>query len=143
MSPTEGQLHKQNRTLTLSRRNSMREPSVRHFNNDSVQCAPSNTYSQSPLPANLCSPSPIPSNPMPTYTRMNYTTSELPVENAQLYRRTIRPYTGAKSDGQLLSKHANVSLNVIAAAERKKRQSQCYSQGSEQEVFSNDFSENN
>ena len=65
---------------------------------------------------------------VPPYSRMNYTQNELPVENSQLYRRPIRPYTGAKSDGQLLTKHANVTLNIIAAAERKKRQSQSYSQ---------------
>ena len=75
-----------------------------------------------------CPPPPdssLPANPPPStsYSRINYNVSELPVENNQLYRRTIRPYTGAKSDGQLLTKHANVTLNVIAAAERKKRQS--------------------
>ena len=44
-------------------------------------------------------------------------------ETAQKSRRPIHPYVGAKSDGQLLNKHAHVTLNVIAAAERKKRQS--------------------
>ena len=133
MPPSEGQLP--HRTLTLTRRNSMREPSVRHFNShDSVQSTPPNNISLYPLPANLSSQSPQPNDPLPSYSRMNYTSSELPVENAQLYRRTIRPYTGAKSDGQLLTKHANVTLNVIAAAERKKRQSQCYSSGQENDL---------
>ena len=53
----------------------------------------------------------------------------LPAENAQLYRRTIKPYLGAKSEGHLLNKHANVSLNIIAAAERKKRQSYVGTEG--------------
>ena len=98
---SEGQ--SQNRVVT--RRNSMREPTSRLYN-----CVDP------------------PNSTVPPYSRMNYTQNELPVENSQLYRRPIRPYTGAKSDGQLLTKHANVTLNIIAAAERKKRQSQSYSQ---------------
>ena len=39
--------------------------------------------------------------------------------------RPLHPYTGAKSDGQLLNKHAAVSLGIIAAADRKKRKSVC------------------
>jgi len=95
-----------NRALTLTRRNSLKEPTSRLF------VANSNDTDSSPNQA--LKP--------PTFSLVNYTQNELPVENAQLYRRTIRPYTGAKSDGQLLNKHANVSLNIIAAAERKKRQ---------------------
>jgi len=95
-----------NRALTLTRRNSLKEPTSRLF------VANSNDTDSSPNQA--LKP--------PTFSLVNYTQNELPVENAQLYRRTIRPYTGAKSEGQLLNKHANVSLNIIAAAERKKRQ---------------------
>eukprot|EP00092_Neocalanus_flemingeri_P000854 GFUD01000911.1.p1 GENE.GFUD01000911.1~~GFUD01000911.1.p1 ORF type:complete len:2354 (+),score=554.15 GFUD01000911.1:527-7588(+) len=97
-----------NRALTLTRRNSLKEPTSRLF------VANSNDTDSSPNP----------DLKTPTFSLVNYTQNELPVENAQLYRRTIRPYTGAKSDGQLLTvnKHANVSLNIIAAAERKKRQ---------------------
>ena len=121
---SEGQF--QNRTsLTLTRRNSLREPTSRLYNSgfDSGPQLSSNPLSPSPLPL-----SPSPNNPT-SYSRINYTTSELPVENAQLYRRQIRPYTGAKSEGHLqaTNQHANVTLNVIAAAERKKRQSQSYS----------------
>ena len=116
---SEGQFPNRS-SLTLTRRNSLREPSSRHFNNhvgtDPVGALPSLS--------NPLSPSPLPQSPLPTYSRINYTSSELPAENAHLYRRQIRPYTGAKSEGQLLNaKHANVTLNVIAAAERKKRQS--------------------
>ena len=118
---------------TVARRNSLREPPTRLqlFNNcvDSV----------APL-------SPPPGPPVPSYSRINYTAGELPVENPGLYRRQIRPYSGAKSEGELLlnNKHANVTLNVIAAAERKKRQSQCYYQpaGSGQDPMSNDMTEN-
>jgi len=46
-------------------------------------------------------------------------------------RRTILPYGGAKSDG-LLNKHAFISCNVIAAAERRKRDS--YSRSSTTEL---------
>ena len=46
-------------------------------------------------------------------------------------RRTILPYGGAKSDGQL-NKHAFISCNVIAAAERRKRDS--YSRSSTTEL---------
>jgi len=95
-----------NRALTLTRRNSLKEPTSRLF------VANSNDTDSSPNQALKT----------PTFSLVNYTQNELPVENAQLYRRTIRPYTGAKSEGQLLNKHANVSLNIIAAAERKKRQ---------------------
>ena len=108
---SEGQ--SQSRVTTLTRRNSMREPTSRDYNRVSPPAAPL------PLPPNTS---------VPPYSRMNYTQSELPVENSQLYRRPIRPYQGAKSDGQLLNKHANVTLNIIAAAERKKRQSQSISQ---------------
>ena len=127
---SEGQSqNKSSLTSSLTRRNSLREPS-RLFNN-SVSCVDS-----LPTSSSL-------SNPPPTtsYSRINYNSSELPVENNQLYRRTIRPYTGAKSDGQLLTKHANVALNVIAAAERKKRQSLLY-QPSEGEQISRDLHEN-
>ena len=113
-------------SLTLTRRNSLREPGSRNFNNFVDSIPP---LASPPSLSNPLSPSPLPQSPIPTYSRMNYTSSELPVENAQLYRRQIRPYTGAKSEGQLLNaKHANLSHNVIAAAERKKRQSQCYEQ---------------
>ena len=47
-------------------------------------------------------------------------------------RRTILPYGGAKSDG-LLNKHAFISSNVIAAAERRKRDS--YSRSSTTELL--------
>ena len=124
---SEGQFRNKS-SLTLTRRNSLREPGSRHFNNfvdvDSIPSLASPTSLSNPL-----SPSPLPQTPVPTYSRMNYTSSELPVENAQLYRRQIRPYAGAKSEGELLTaKHANLSHNIIAAAERKKRQSQCYEQ---------------
>ncbi len=46
-------------------------------------------------------------------------------------RRTILPYGGAKSDG-LLNKHAFISCNVIAAAERRKRDA--YSRSSTAEL---------
>ena len=46
-------------------------------------------------------------------------------------RRIILPYGGAKSDG-LLNKHAFISCNVIAAAERRKRDS--YSRSSTTEL---------
>jgi len=108
---SEGQSH--SRVTTLTRRNSLREPTRRHCNSVEVDLP------AAPLPPNTS---------VPPYSRMNYTQSELPVENSQLYRRPIRPYQGAKSDGQLLNKHANVTLNIIAAAERKKRQSQSISQ---------------
>ena len=124
---SEGQFRNKS-SLTLTRRNSLREPGSQNFNNfvdvDSIP-----PLASPPSLSNPLSPSPLPQSPIPTYSRMNYTSSELPVENAQLYRRQIRPYTGAKSEGQLLNaKHANLSHNVIAAAERKKRQSQCYEQ---------------
>ena len=130
---SEGQFRNRS-SLTLTRRNSLREPGSRQFNKfvdvDSIP-----PLASPPSLSNPLSPSPLPQSPIPTYSRMNYTSSELPVENAQLYRRQIRPYTGAKSEGQLLNaKHANLSHNVIAAAERKKRQSQCY----EQEHIRND-----
>ena len=47
-------------------------------------------------------------------------------------RRTILPYGGAKSDG-LLNKHAFISSNIIAAAERRKRDT--YSRSSTTELF--------
>ena len=139
---SEGQF--QNRTpLTLTRRNSLREPTSRLYNSG---------FDSGPLSSNPLSPSPLPLSPNPnnptSYSRINYTTSELPVENAQLYRRQIRPYTGAKSEGHLqaTNQHANVSLNVIAAAERKKRQSQSYSLpasvGPEQEAMNMSSNEN-
>ena len=139
---SEGQF--QNRTpLTLTRRNSLREPTSRLYNSG---------FDSGPLSSNPLSPSPLPLSPSPnnptSYSRINYTTSELPVENAQLYRRQIRPYTGAKSEGHLqaTNQHANVSLNVIAAAERKKRQSQSYSLpasvGPEQEAMNMSSNEN-
>jgi len=46
-------------------------------------------------------------------------------------RRTILPYGGAKSDGAF-NKHAFISCNVIAAAERRKRDS--YSRSSTTEL---------
>ena len=107
---TEGQFA--NRALTLTRRNSMKEPTSRLSlanNSQDVLRPPQSIADASPNIA------PVSSN--------------LPAENAQLYRRTIKPYLGAKSEGHLLNKHANVSLNIIAAAERKKRQSYVGTEG--------------
>jgi hypothetical protein len=57
---------------------------------------------------------------------------EMVVDNGKgSNRRTILPYGGAKSDG-LLNKHAFISCNVIAAAERRKRDS--YSRSSTTEL---------
>ncbi len=86
------------------------------LNEPSSQLAVANTISSSSCNNDQCFPtsclvhSPEPATP----------TSKTPT---QKFRRIIYPYTGAKSDGQLLNKHAHVSLNIIAAAERKKRQS--------------------
>ena len=107
---TEGQFP--NRALTLTRRNSMKEPTSRLSlanNSQDVLRPPQSIADASPNIA------PVSAN--------------LPAENAQLYRRTIKPYLGAKSEGHLLNKHANVSLNIIAAAERKKRQSYVGTEG--------------
>ena len=107
---TEGQFP--NRALTLTRRNSMKEPTSRLSlanNSQDVLRSPQSIADASPNIA------PVSAN--------------LPAENAQLYRRTIKPYLGAKSEGHLLNKHANVSLNIIAAAERKKRQSYVGTEG--------------
>jgi hypothetical protein len=102
---SEGQF---SRALTLTRRNSMKEPTSRLSlanNSTDVLRQPSLTADAAPnLPPTAVS-------------------ATLHAEDAQLYRRTIKPYLGAKSEGHLLNKHANVSLNIIAAAERKKRQS--------------------
>ena len=46
--------------------------------------------------------------------------SPLSSSQPQKSRRVILPYGGAKSDG-LLNQHAFISCNVIAAAERRKR----------------------
>ena len=99
----EGQLP--NKALTIIRRNSMKEPTSRlSLANNELR------------PSGLFTPE-VSNHPAPTPV-----SATLPAENAQLYRRTIKPYLGAKSEGHLLNKHANVSLNIIAAAERKKRQ---------------------
>ena len=121
---SEGQFN-QNRDLTLTRRNSMKEPTSRfsYSNNSSDVLRP------------LQQGSDAPPNPPPSIS------ATLPAENAQLYRRTIKPYLGAKSEGHLLNKHANVSLNIIAAAERKKRQSYVGTEGeADQEAKVTDLS---
>ena len=101
-SPTpssEGQFL--NRALSLKRQNSLKEPS-----------------SQLSVLNHVVTDTPY--NPQPSFQP---TCLVHDPETAQKSRRPIHPYVGAKSDGQLLNKHAHVTLNVIAAAERKKRQS--------------------
>jgi hypothetical protein len=85
-------------------------------NEPPTQFAVANTINSQSHNQNQCFPTPCivhsPETALPTVKT-----------SIQKFRRVIYPYTGAKSDGQLLNKHANVSLNIIAAAERKKRQS--------------------
>ena len=101
--PSEGQLL--NRALTLKRQTSLREPAVAPTSprpplTDHSQAAPLHQHHQ-----HVVQPQPPPQ----------------PVDTAsQRFRRTILPYTGAKSDGQLLNKHAKVSLNIS-----KKREKAC------------------
>jgi len=87
-------------------------------------------------------PSPQPLSPLPTllptaasglpWARLPAAPSGLlPPEVSLKSRRTILPYCGAKSDG-LLNKHAFISCHIIAAAERKKRES--YSRSSTAEL---------
>ena len=45
------------------------------------------------------------------------------LETSLKIERPIYPYVAAKSEGQLLYKHAHVTSNIIAVAERKKRES--------------------
>ena len=105
-TPTsEGQLL--NRALSLTRQNSLNESSRR-------LSVLNNVVSDSP------------SNPQPSLQTscLVHAPETAPlVQTPQKYRRPIYIYGGAKSDGQLLNKHAHVTLNIIAAAERKKRQS--------------------
>ena len=112
-----------NRALTLKRQSSLKEPSIRlSVANHIVSDSPFN-----PETSSLVHSSPeAGSSPL-----------------VEKLRRQIHPYTGAKSDGQLLNKHAHVTLNIIAAAERKKRQSffqQEDSQSSQDKVMSQDVS---
>jgi len=72
----------------------------------------------------------------PARSSRQATTSPPPGQPAQpehpRSRRTILPYGGAKSDGLISNQHAFISCHVIAAAERKKRES--YSRSSTAEL---------
>ena len=96
------------RTLILKSHMSLIEPSTQISVANTISSPPSNPHQCFPTSCLVHSPETAPP------------TAET---SKQKLRRIIYPYTGAKSDGQLLNKHAHVSLNIIAAAERKKRQS--------------------
>ena len=118
--------------LSLKRQNSLRETiipinvsnqkvsvsSTANTHHDTSSLRPSSsatmTTSSSTTTSNLLNSLPGQSmEPINQFTQTN-----------QRSRRPVHPYTGAKSDGQLVANsHANISLNIIAAAERKKRQS--------------------
>ena len=59
--------------------------------------------------------------------------SPSPSTQSQKNRRVILPYGGAKSDG-LLNKHAFISCNIIAAAERRKRDPSLFDKSSTSEL---------
>ena len=58
-----------------------------------------------------------PSSPSP----LSPANSELLEPKEDRVRRTILPYGGAKSDGLMVNKHAFISCNVIAAADRRRK----------------------
>jgi hypothetical protein len=117
--PNEGQFI--NRAVpSLKRQNSLRESKVPlYVPNQNISLTANTHYDSSSLQPSSTTTSLMPGNPLDTsinqFTQMNQ----------RSFRRPIHAYTGAKSEGHLRSnnQHANVSLGIIAAAERKKRQS--------------------
>ncbi len=104
--PSEGQFL--SRALTLKRQHSLKEQHQQEPLPSPTTSCPTPPYSSRPRPSPSC-PSP----------------PAVPPEKRKedvIKRRTILPYCGAKSDGLLLNQHAFVTCNVIAAAQRRKRE---------------------
>ena len=114
--------------LSLKRQNSLRETIIPiHVSNQKVSVSSTaNTHhdTSSSSSTMTTSSSSTASNHLNFLPGQSMDPNNQFTQTNQRSRRPVHPYTGAKSDGQLVANsHANISLNIIAAAERKKRQS--------------------
>ncbi len=92
----------------------------------SSSSSPSCTHSAFPIPTNASIEDEAKDtvHPLQSQISLPATDSQMPTNPQRpprSGRRPILPYSGAKSDG-LLNKHAFISCNIIAAAERRKKE---------------------